>query len=167
VARMMARQGVWISPTVNRGWQRYLDNPDPTKLQRIRTRSRPCPPRHPIRRYNGCRYSRRVPSSPGRGARCLPADWRVFSRRSPPRRHLESGAGARARDGQCLEPDFAADVLVVDGNPTADMWALTRPVAVSAGGRPARLPADPRCTLSTYLPLDSGAATGSTCKVIR
>jgi imidazolonepropionase-like amidohydrolase len=39
-----------------------------------------------------------------------------------------------------LAPGLAADVLLVDGDPLADLGALTRPVGIWAAGRPVRLP---------------------------
>ena len=31
----MAERGVWVSPTISRGWRRFLDNPDSTTLKRM------------------------------------------------------------------------------------------------------------------------------------
>jgi imidazolonepropionase-like amidohydrolase len=40
----------------------------------------------------------------------------------------------RGQEGR-LRAGFDADLLVVDGDPVADIGALARPVAVFAGGR--------------------------------
>jgi imidazolonepropionase-like amidohydrolase len=47
---------------------------------------------------------------------------------------LAAGAGGLG-DSKGCGPRYDADLLVVDGDPVADIGALARPMAVFAGGR--------------------------------
>jgi imidazolonepropionase-like amidohydrolase len=142
VAQVMLDQGVWVSPTVNRGWQRYLDNPDPTKLQRIRGV-------FTAMSALGIPFVASTDAGiPGVYHHHLPEALAVFARITgfSPAAVLRSATSDAAR-ALCigsitghLTAGCVADVLVVDGDPLVDLAALTRPVGVWAAGRPVRLP---------------------------
>ncbi|MFV2090849.1 MAG: amidohydrolase family protein, partial [Pseudomonadales bacterium] len=53
--------------------------------------------------------------------------------------HAAIGLGLAGRTGH-LSQGCEADVLVVDGDPTADLKSLTRPIAIWARGRTIRQP---------------------------
>jgi imidazolonepropionase-like amidohydrolase len=137
VARLMLARGVWVSPTVNRGWQRYLDNPDPTKLTRIRAAFQA------MLALGIAVVASTDAGIPGVFHHELPQALDVFSRIAQcsaevALRSATSDAaralGLEAVTGR-LAPGFAADLLLVDGDPLQDLTALSRPVAVWAAGR--------------------------------
>ncbi|MFU8813884.1 MAG: amidohydrolase family protein [Pseudomonadales bacterium] len=138
VAQLMLEQGVWVSPTVNAGWQRYLDNPDPTKLQRIRGAFQA------MARLGVEFVASTDAGIPGVFHHQLPQALAVFARVSEfsnaatLRSATTDAARALGLDGVTgrLAAGYQADVLLLDGNPLADLAALTRPVGVWAAGRP-------------------------------
>jgi imidazolonepropionase-like amidohydrolase len=142
VARLMLEQGVWVSPTVNRGWQRYLDNPDSTKLDRIRGAFR-------AMATLGIPFVASTDAGiPGVYHHHLPQALAVFSQvaRLPAEATLRSATSDAARavglasiTGH-LTAGYAADIVLLDGDPLADLTALTRPVGIWAAGRAIRLP---------------------------
>lgn len=142
VARLILDQGAWVSPTVNRGWQRYLDNPDPTKLTRIRNAFK-------AMRALGIPFVASTDAGiPGVFHHQLPEALGVFARiaectaQETLRTATADAAvalGIASVTGR-LAPGLAADVLLVDGDPLQDLSALTRPVGVWAAGRAQRLP---------------------------
>lgn len=142
VARLLVDHGVWVSPTVNRGWQRYLDNPDPTKLNNIRAAFQA------MQRLGIPFVASTDAGIPGVAHHDLPGALAVYARiaECTPQAALRTATSDAARalglsalTGR-LAPGFAADVLLVDGNPLEDLSALTRPVGVWAAGRAIRLP---------------------------
>jgi len=142
VARLMLERGVWVSPTVNRGWQRYLDSPDPTKLERIRGAFQ-------AMAGLGIPFVASTDAGiPGVYHQHLPQALAVFSRVAmfSPEATLRSATSDAARalglgsiTGR-LAPGYAADVVLLDGNPLTDLTALTRPVGIWSAGRPVLLP---------------------------
>lgn len=137
VAELILDRGTWVSPTVNRGWQRYLDNPDPTKLQRIQAAFKA------MTALGIPLVASTDAGIPGVFHHHLPEALAVFARIAEltPGQVLMS-ATSRAAGALGLEqvtgtlaPGLAADVLVVDGDPFEDLSALRRPVAVWAEGR--------------------------------
>lgn len=142
VARLMLEQGVWVSPTVNRGWQRYLDNPDPTKLTRIRGAFQ-------AMAGLGIQFVASTDAGiPGVYHHHLPQALAVFSRVAefPQAATLRSATSDAARalgigaiTGR-LSPGYAADLVLVDGDPLMDVAALARPVGIWAAGRAILLP---------------------------
>jgi len=142
VARVVLERGVWVSPTVNRGWQRYLDADDPTKLNRIRAAFQ-------AMRAMGVPFVASTDAGiPGVRHHELAQALAVFAAilESAPADVLRAATADAARalgiehmTGR-LAPGLAADVLVVDGDPLTDLGALTRPVAVWVAGRPGLLP---------------------------
>lgn len=137
VARLILAHGVWVSPTVNRGWQRYLDDPNPAKLQRIRGAFQ-------AMRALGIPFAASTDAGiPGVYHHHLPEALAVFQRildgsAEEVLTAATSGAaqalGLGADTGR-LQRGWRADLLLVDGDPLQDLAALTRQVAVWAGGR--------------------------------
>jgi imidazolonepropionase-like amidohydrolase len=142
VARLVLARGAWVSPTVNRGWQRYLDNPDATKLTRIRAAFQ-------AMLGQGIPFVASTDAGiPGVFHHQLAPALAVFQRIAQCSAEvvLRSATSMAARALQLesvtgrLAPGLAADVLLVDGNPLEDLSALGRPVAVWAAGRAWVLP---------------------------
>ncbi|HEX7036244.1 MAG TPA: amidohydrolase family protein [Pseudomonadales bacterium] len=140
VAHTVRMAGVWISPTVNAGWQRYLDAADPTRLQRIRGAFQT------MDRLGIPFVASTDAGIPGVFHHDLPRALAVFGRimEWAPERVLVSATSAAARAlgldhviGR-LAPGRVADLLLVDGDPLADLGALLRPIQVWARGRPMR-----------------------------
>jgi len=142
VALRILERGVWVSPTVNRGWQRMLDAKDPSRLNRLR---------HAYGRL----WDLGVPfvastdaGIPGVFHHHLPEALNVFAKIAAltPSQTLQTATSGAARalgleqvTGRLAE-GFAADVLLVDGDPSVDLDALTRPVGVWARGVPVVIP---------------------------
>ncbi|MEQ8858271.1 MAG: amidohydrolase family protein [Pseudomonadales bacterium] len=142
VARIVLERGVWVSPTVNRGWQRYLDNPDPTKLTNIRAAFQ-------AMLALGIPFVASTDAGiPGVFHHQLAEALEVFRRivgcsaEATLRTATSAAAVALGLDGLTgrLAAGLAADVLLVDGDPLEDLTALTRPVGVWTAGRAQRLP---------------------------
>lgn len=137
IAQLILAQGVWISPTVNRGWQRYLDNPDPTKLNNVRAAFQA------MARLGIPFVASTDAGIPGVYHHHLPQALAVYARiaEAPPQAVLESATSEAARalgiGAHCgrLLPGFAADVLLLDGDPLTDLGALERVVGVWTAGR--------------------------------
>ena len=142
IAEIVLARGAWVSPTVNRGWQRYLDAADPTKLERIRAAFQ-------AMMALGIPFVASTDAGiPGVRHHELAQALEVFRAilDTTPETVLRTATSAAAQaiglasiTGR-LAPGMAADVLLVDGDPLQDLTALTRPVAVWAAGRSRRLP---------------------------
>ena len=142
VAAVILARGIAVSPTINRGWQRMLDNPDSTTLDRIRSALE-------AMTALGIRFIASTDAGiPGVYHHELPLALPVFSAiaRLSPEATLRaatvdaaSAIGLGAETGQ-LRAGMAADVLLVDGNPLSNLAALARPVGVWARGRLIRRP---------------------------
>ena len=142
VAELILDQGAWVSPTVNRGWQRMLDNKDQSLVQRLRAA------------YQGM-WNLGIPfvastdaGIPGVFHHHLPEALHVFAKIADltPEQALQTATSGAARalgieslSGR-LSTGLSADILVLDGDPLTDLTALTRPVAVWARGVPVVMP---------------------------
>lgn len=141
VAAVMAARGTWVSPTINRGWQRMLDGQGTTlngmraALVDMRTAGVPI-------------MASTDAGIPGVFHHHLPEALAVFAAVAilDPEEALRTATSRAAqglelagRTGR-LAAGLAADVLIVDGDPLTGLDALTRPVAVWARGRAARSP---------------------------
>jgi imidazolonepropionase-like amidohydrolase len=142
VAELILNQGAFVSPTVNRGWQRMLDNKDQTLVMRLRAAYRNM-------------WELGVPfvastdaGIPGVFHHHLPEALNVFAKIAEltQAQTLQTATSGAARalgihhiTGQ-LSAGYDADILLVDGDPLADLAALTRPVGVWARGVPALMP---------------------------
>jgi imidazolonepropionase-like amidohydrolase len=127
---------------VNRGWQRMLDNKDQTLVMRLRAAYRNM-------------WELGVPfvastdaGIPGVFHHHLPEALNVFAKIAEltQAQTLQTATSGAARalgihhiTGQ-LSAGYDADILLVDGDPLADLAALTRPVGVWARGVPALMP---------------------------
>ena len=137
IADTIADNGVWVSPTVNSGWQRILDSGG-ARLSRIR---------HALKAMLAIDIPFMASTDagiPGVYHHQLPHALEVFAAitESSAERTLRSatsqaavGLGISSQTG-CLKPGLAADLLVVDGDPLVDLSVLTRPVEVWARGWP-------------------------------
>ncbi|MEM9620518.1 MAG: amidohydrolase family protein [Pseudomonadota bacterium] len=140
VAQVILDNGVWVSPTVNRGWQRMLDSKTGAVLKRVRTA-----------------YQRMLEIGiplvastdagiPGVYHADLPHALVVFARIAllSPSAALKSATSDAARALRIdhitgtLAAGKDADILVLDGDPLDDLQAVTRPVQVYCRGRRAR-----------------------------
>ena len=139
---ILARSGAYVSPTVNTGFARFFaEDGTPGKFA---TRMRAA---YTSLRQAGVPFIASTDAGiPGVAHDRLPAALALFARIAD-MRPLDV---LRAATSQCaralglegvtgeLRAGFAADVLVVDGNPLEDLSALTRPLLVVARGRVAR-----------------------------
>ena len=137
VAQIILDNGIWISPTVNRGWQRMLDSKTGNVLARVRDAYRKM-------------IDMGIPlvastdaGIPGVFHADLPHALIVFAEiaQLSAREALQSATSHAARAlgieriTGSIRPGLAADLLVVDGDPLLDLSAITRPVHVFAQGR--------------------------------
>lgn len=137
VAQVVLDNGVWVSPTVNKGWQRMLDNPTGKVLGRVRSA---------YEQMLGMGIPMMASTDagiPGVYHADLPHALLVFAQiaQMDQATTLRSATSAAAKGlgiehitGQ-ITVGKAADLLVVDGNPLADLSALTRPAHVFCAGR--------------------------------
>jgi imidazolonepropionase-like amidohydrolase len=137
VANLILEHGVWVSPTVNRGWQRMLDSREGRVLGRVRSAYR-------TMLELGIPFIASTDAGiPGVFHHHLPLALKVFAgiaELSPPaalRTATATAARALGVHGVTgrLAAGLAADILVVDGNPLEDLAALARPLGVWARGR--------------------------------
>jgi len=142
VARLILERGVWVSPTINRGWQRFLGGNGTETLTRIRTAFAA------MQALGIPLIASTDAGIPGVFHHDLPLALAVFSRIAEltPDRTLRAATSEAALalgiDGITgrLAPGLEADVLIVDGDPLTDLAALDRPVGIWARGRPLRMP---------------------------
>ena len=136
IARIILDNGVWVSPTVNKGWRRMLDSSTGKVLSRVRAA---------YQKMLGMGIPLVASTDagiPGVYHAELPAALAVFSAIAElsPETTLKSATSdaARAlgigRQTGSLQVNMNADVLVVDGNPLTDLSALTRPAHVFCRG---------------------------------
>ncbi len=141
VATRMVERGTWVSPTINAGWQRMIDSNSQTisrmraALVDMRTRGVPL-------------VASTDAGIPGVFHHQLPEALAVFAAVAD----LAPDAVLRTATSQAavalglagivgrLSEGFAADVLVVEGNPLEDLSALTRPIGVWARGESVATP---------------------------
>jgi imidazolonepropionase-like amidohydrolase len=139
IARIILDNGVWISPTVNRGWQRMLDSTSGNVLQRVRAAYKKM-------LSMGIRMVASTDAGiPGVFHADLPHALVVFAQiaelsNETALKSATSDAAKALGVGHLtgsLSNHKAADVLVLDGDPTQDLNAVTRPVKVYCAGRQA------------------------------
>jgi imidazolonepropionase-like amidohydrolase len=137
IAKVVLDRGVWISPTVNRGWQRMLDAPKGVVLGRVRAA-------YQAMMTLGIPFIASTDAGiPGVYHHELRHALRVFSEiaQLSPTATLRTatsqaalGLGIADRCGR-LAPGLSADLLLMHGDPTADLSALLDLSAVWARGR--------------------------------
>ena len=140
VARIILDNGVWVSPTVNKGWQRMLDGSTGSVLKRVRSA---------YQKMLGLGIPMIASTDagiPGVFHADLPHALVVFSKIAEltAEQTLKTATSDAARGlgidhvTGSLELGKAADVLILDGNPLTDLTAVTRPYRVYCQGRQAR-----------------------------
>ena len=143
IAKLILDQGIWVSPTVNRGWQRMLDSKTGAVLQRVRAAYR-------AMLDMGIEMVASTDAGiPGVYHQDLAHALVVFQQIAEltNEQTLASATSDAARalgiadiTGR-LKIGLAADLLLVDDNPLANLQAITQPVGVWARGRAAPLAA--------------------------
>jgi imidazolonepropionase-like amidohydrolase len=139
VARVILDKGVWVSPTVNKGWQRMLDSTTGKVLQRVRSAYQK------MLDLGIPMVASTDAGIPGVYHADLPHALVVFSQiaQLSATQTLQSATSDAAvalgidHLTGTLEVGKAADVLLLDGNPLEDLTAVTRTAAVYCRGRPA------------------------------
>ncbi|MFP6625074.1 MAG: amidohydrolase family protein [Myxococcota bacterium] len=139
----MVRESVWVSPTVNAGWKRRQEKDGkPTKFWKRMTTCLQA------MREGGVKFVASTDAwIPGVQHHQLPEALQVFQRYAglscvEALRSATSEAAMAlgiANETGAVEPGLAADLVVVDGDPTTDLAALQRPQLVLARGRVAYL----------------------------
>ncbi len=141
VVEEIAAHGCFVSPTVNKGWQRMI-RPDSEMLARKRKE-------FAALKAAGVPLIASTDSGiPGVIHHELPEALAVYSQIAEltPEETLKTATSTCARalgiaqqTGR-LAPGLAADVMLLDGDPLSDLTALTRPIGVWARGREIRAP---------------------------
>lgn len=135
VASDIAARGIWVSPTVNAGWQRFLKNT--ALVERVQANYR-------AMRQAGVKLIASTDAGiPGVYHHQLAQALPVFAHYAglSPLEALRAATGDAATaiglgdsTGR-IEKGYAADLLFVEGDPLTNLAVLTRPVAVMAAGR--------------------------------
>ena len=139
VCDQIAAQETWVSPTVNVGWQRYFQAQDgkPTRFLDDMRRA------FASLRAAGARIIASTDAGiPNVVHDKLPEALAVFAQylQAPPIEVLRAATSESARALELeretgrLAPGLAADVLIVRGDPLADLAALREPLCVVARG---------------------------------
>ena len=138
VAKVILNNGIWVSPTVNRGWQRMLNSSTGKVLGRVRSAYQKM-------------LAMGVPlvastdaGIPGVYHADLPHALVVFAQiaQLSAAQTLRSATSDAARAmgiehiTGSLTVGKSADILLLDGNPLEDLQAVTRPAAVYCRGQP-------------------------------
>jgi imidazolonepropionase-like amidohydrolase len=141
VTDIMVEKGTWISPTIHKNWQRFIDSNSAT-LTRMRQALINM-------REAGIGFMASTDAGiPGVFHHHLPEALAVFAAvaqmsaeqtlRSATSAAAE-GIGLGAETGR-LRPGFVADVLIVDGDPLTSLDCLVRPIGIWGRGRVVRSP---------------------------
>jgi imidazolonepropionase-like amidohydrolase len=137
IATVILDNGVWVSPTVNKGWQRMLDSTTGNVLQRVREAYRK------MIALGIPMVASTDAGIPGVFHADLPHALVVFAQIAElsAETTLKSATSDAARAlgiahlTGTLQTGKAADILLLDGDPLADLSAVTRPAKVYCGGR--------------------------------
>lgn len=139
VAKRMASEGIWVSPTVNAGWRRFAEGGE--RGRRFVERMQAC--YRGLRRAGVGLIASTDAGIPGVAHDRLPHALAVLAHYAEltPVEALRSATsdsaqalGIADRTG-ALRGGLEADVLIVDGDPLSDLGALLHPVEVIARGR--------------------------------
>ncbi|MFK7912653.1 MAG: amidohydrolase family protein [Pseudomonadales bacterium] len=140
IAKLILDQGVWVSPTVNRGWQRMLDAPEGKVLGRVRSA-------YQAMMAMGIPFVASTDAGiPGVYHQDLAHALVVFEQIAElgAERTLQSATrdaaialGIESVTG-ALRPGLSADLLLVGASPLESLTTLTEPAAVWAAGRSVR-----------------------------
>lgn len=136
VAAAMARKGLWVSPTVNAGWKRYLTADNQAPLERVRAN-------FAAMRDAGVRFIASTDAGiPGVFHDKLAQALDVFAQITQwsgeeilrtATSNTADALGIADRTGR-LHAGLSADLLLVDGDPRADLSRLQQPCGVWARG---------------------------------
>ncbi len=137
IARVILDNGVWISPTVNKGWQRMLSSSSGGVLKRVRAAYKK------VLAMGIGMVASTDAGIPGVYHPDLPHALVVFAQIAElsAEATLKSATSDAARAlgidhiTGSLQTNKAADILLVDGNPLEDLSAVTRPARVYCAGR--------------------------------
>jgi len=137
IARVILDNGVWISPTVNKGWQRMLSSSSGGVLKRVRAAYKK------VLAMGIGMVASTDAGIPGVYHPDLPHALVVFAQIAElsAEATLKSTTSDAARAlgidhiTGSLQTNKAADILLVDGNPLEDLSAVTRPARVYCAGR--------------------------------
>jgi len=137
IAALILDNGVWVSPTVNKGWQRMLDSSTGNVLQRVREAYRK------MTALGIPMVASTDAGIPGVYHADLPHALVVFAQVAElsVEATLKSATSDAARAlglaavTGTLQTGKAADILLLDGNPLTDLTAVTRPAMVYCAGR--------------------------------
>lgn len=141
VTAAMVARSTWVSPTINRGWQRMLDANSATlrnmraALVDMRAVGVPIMASTDAGIPGVFHHDLAPALAVFAAVAALPAEDTLRTATS----QAAQGLGLAATTGRLL-PELDADVLIVDGDPCTDLGALTRPVGVWARGRPVLAP---------------------------
>lgn len=137
IAKLILDQEIWVSPTVNKGWQRMLDSKNSSVLDRLRMAYRKM-------LDLGIPFVASTDAGiPGVFHHELPLALNVFRQIAQlsaeetllsATSHAARALGISSKTGALL-PGLSADIVLLDGNPLADLTALTSPVGVWTRGR--------------------------------
>lgn len=148
VATTIADNQLWVSPTINRGWGRYLKAENPKPLARVRAN-------FAAMKDAGVRFIASTDAGiPGVYHHHLAQALDVFSRVTQFSAELvlqsatSNAADALGLSGETgrLAGGYSADMLLLDGDPLQDLGALTRLVGIWARGIELQ-PAGPEATV--------------------
>ncbi|NKC12646.1 MAG: amidohydrolase family protein [Gammaproteobacteria bacterium] len=136
VAALIASRGIRVSPTISRGWRRFLDG-DQARLRLIRTAW------SGMRGHNIAFVASTDAGIPDVYHHHLPQALPVFAAISGmSNKEVLTSATSGAADGLGVShitgriaPGLYADLMLVDGDPCADLSTLAQPAAVWARGR--------------------------------
>ncbi len=142
IAQIILERGIWVSPTVNKGWQRMLESKTGTVLGRVRTAYRK------MLDLGIPLVASTDAGIPGVFHADLPHALVVFAQIAEltNEQALKSATSDAAvalgieNESGSLRPGLAADILLVDGDPLTNLTAVTRPVGVWTQGRAVTLP---------------------------
>ncbi|NOX51612.1 MAG: amidohydrolase family protein [Gammaproteobacteria bacterium] len=137
IAKVILDNGIWVSPTVNKGWQRMLDSSSSNVLGRVRSAYRK------MLDMGINMVASTDAGIPGVYHHDLAHALVVFGKiaqldhgdtlRSATS-HAASALGIAAITGR-IKQGMEADILLVDGNPLDDITAITRTAHVYCRGR--------------------------------
>ena len=142
VAEIILERGIWVSPTVNAGWQRMLDSKTGKVLGRVRNA-------YQKMLQMGVPFVASTDAGiPGVFHADLPQALVVFQQiaeLTAEQTLISATSDAAIAIGVShltgrIAPGLAADLLLVDGNPLSALPAVTNPVGVWARGQAVSLP---------------------------
>jgi imidazolonepropionase-like amidohydrolase len=132
-AETLAARGVWVSPTLNSGWRRYLGQELERRMRENYARMRSAGVRLIASTDAG------IPQVPHTDLPHALPTFAHFAGLSPVETLRAATSDCAAALGMgasigVLAPGYVADLVLVEGDPLADLDTLARPAAVIKGG---------------------------------